>query len=283
MRTNRSENSIEGEFVVRKKWAFYCSTFLVCLLFFMAVFGPWLMPNDPHVPNMAAKLQGFSAQYPLGTDHLGRCVLSRLIEGARVSLFVAFIVLAATLSISMIVGLTAGYAGGWIDLVLMRICDILLAIPNFIFALVIVGALGAGMKNLVIAIVVVVWVGFARVIRNMVISLKETNYVVYAKICGVPTWKIILRHIVPFVFPQMLLLKLIGLGSTILMISELSFLGLGITPPTAEWGMMISESKTYLMTKPELMIIPGVMISLTVLIFNAFGDSLRDVLDPKST
>ena len=267
---------------MRRKWVFYFSTFLVFILFFVAIFGPWLMPNDPHAPNMVMKLQGFSSQYPLGTDHLGRCILSRLIEGTRVSIFVACIVLVATLSISMLVGLTAGYIGGWVDLVLMRICDILLAIPNFIFALVIAGALGAGMKNLVIAIVVVIWVGFARVIRNMVMSLKETNYVVYAKICGVPTWKLMLRHIIPFVFPQMLLLKLIGLGTTILMISELSFLGLGITPPTAEWGMMISESKTYLMIKPELMIIPGVMLSLTVLIFNAFGDSLRDMLDSKS-
>lgn len=267
---------------MKRKWTFYISTFFVCLLFIIAIFGPWLMPNDPHAPNLAMKLQGFSVQYPLGTDHLGRCVLSRLIEGARVSLFVAFIVLVVTLLISMIVGITAGYVGGWIDLVLMRICDILLAIPNFIFALVIVGALGAGMINLVIAIAAVIWVGFARVIRNMVVSLKETNYVVYAKICGVPTWKIMLRHIVPFVFPQMLLLKLIGLGTTILMISELSFLGLGITPPTAEWGMMISESKAYLMIKPELMIIPGVMLSITVLTFNAFGDSLRDLLNPKS-
>lgn len=269
--------------ILRKKWAFYFSTFLVCLLFFVAIFAPWLMPNDPHEPNIVMKLQGFSPKYPLGTDHLGRCVLSRLIEGTRVSLFVAFIVLVVTLFISMIVGLTAGYVGGLIDLVLMRICDILLAIPDFIFALVIVGALGAGMKNLVYALVVVMWVSFARIIRNMVVGLKETNYVVYAKICGVSKWRIILRHIIPFVFPQMFLLKLIGLGSTILMVSELSFLGLGIMPPTAEWGMMISESKTYLMTNPELMLIPGIMISLTVFIFNTFGDALRDVLDPKTT
>ncbi|MFF5995842.1 ABC transporter permease subunit [Lysinibacillus sp. KU-BSD001] len=268
---------------MNKKWALYMSSFLVGVLFLVAIFAPWLMPNDPHAPNIAMKLQGFSAQYPLGTDHLGRCVLSRLIEGARVSLSIAFVVLVATLVISMVVGLTAGFIGGWLDMLLMRICDILLAIPNFIFALVIVGALGAGMKNLLIAIVLVTWVGFARIIRNMVVSLKETDYVTYARICGVSKWKIVVRHILPFVFPQMLLLKFIGLGSTILMISELSFLGLGVTAPTAEWGMMISESKTYLLTKPELMLIPGIMISITVLIFNAFGDALRDVLDPKTT
>jgi len=268
---------------MKKKWALYVSSVLTGLLFLAAIFSPWIMPNDPHAPNMVMKLQGFSVQYPLGTDHLGRCVLSRLIEGTRVSLSIAFVVLIATLTISMIVGLIAGFVGGWIDIILMRVCDILLAIPNFIFALVIVGALGAGMKNLLIALVLVTWVGFARIIRNMVKSLKETDYVIYAHVCGVAKWRIITRHIVPFVFPQMLLLKLISLGTTILMISELSFLGLGVTAPTAEWGMMISESKTYLTTQPELMLIPGIMISLTVLIFNAFGDSLRDVLDPKTT
>lgn len=265
-----------------KKWSLYISGTLVFLLCFVAIFAKWLMPNDPYETNVAFKLQGFSAAYPLGTDHLGRCVLSRLIEGTQVSLTIAFIVLLATLVVSLIVGLTAGFVGGWLDLLLMRICDILLAIPNFIFAIVIVGALGAGMKNLLIAIVCVTWVGFARMIRNVVVSLKQADYVTYAKLCGVPSITIIFRHIVPFVFPQMLLLKLIGLGTTILMVSELSFLGLGVVAPTAEWGMMISESKMYLMTKPELMIIPGVMITLTVLIFNAFGDALRDALDPKT-
>lgn len=265
-----------------KKWSLYMSSFLVGVLCFVAIFAKWLMPNDPHEPNVANKLQGFSGQYPLGTDHLGRCILSRLIEGTQVSLTIALIVLASTIVISMLVGMLAGFIGGWIDLVLMRICDILLAIPNFIFAIVIVGALGGGITNLLIAIVFVSWVGFARIIRNMVVILKNADYVTYAKICGVSKGRMIVRHILPFVFPQMFLLKLIGLGSTILMISELSFLGLGVTAPTAEWGMMISESKTYLMTKPEMMLIPGVMITLTVLIFNAFGDALRDSLDPKT-
>lgn len=267
---------------MRKKWSLYISGLFACLLCFVAIFAKWLMPNDPHEPNIVLKLQGFSQQYPLGTDHLGRCILSRLIEGTQVSLTIALIVLATTLIISMTVGLFAGFVGGWIDLVLMRICDILLAIPNFIFAIVIVGALGAGIKNLLIAIVFVTWVGFARIIRNMVVTLKTADYVTYAKLCGVSKAKLISRHIFPFVFPQMLLLKLIGLGSTILMVSELSFLGLGVTAPTAEWGMMISDSKTYLMTKPELMFIPGIMITLTVIIFNAFGDALRDALDPKT-
>lgn len=252
------------------------------MLISIAIFAPWLAPNDPYTTNMVMKLQGYSMQYPLGTDHLGRCVLSRIIYGTRVSLFTAFGVMFVTLILSMAVGLVAGYIGGFIDHVLMRLCDILMAIPNFIFALVIVGALGGGIRNMFIAIVIVSWVGFARIIRNMVRTLKDSTYVHYAKITGVPRRTIMIRHILPFVFPQMFLLKLIGLGSTILLISELSFLGLGVTAPMSEWGMMISDSKTYLMSNPMLMVIPGVMISLTVLIFNWFGDALRDMLDPKT-
>ncbi|CAM5690318.1 Nickel ABC transporter permease subunit NikC OS=Lysinibacillus sphaericus OX=1421 GN=nikC PE=3 SV=1 [Lysinibacillus sphaericus] len=158
---------------MKKKIALISSSVLVLLLIAMAIFAPWLAPNDPYATNMALKLQGFSTDYPLGTDYLGRCVLSRLLYGARVSLFIALSVLVVTLFISMFVGLLAGYVGGIIDLVLMRLCDIFLAIPDFVFALVIVGALGGGIRNMFIAIVLVSWVGFARIIRNMVRSLKR--------------------------------------------------------------------------------------------------------------
>lgn len=267
---------------MKKKTALIISSTLVFLLIFIALFAPWLAPNDPYATNMALKLQGFSAQYPLGNDYLGRCVLSRLLYGARVSLFIAFCVLVVTLVISMLVGMIAGYVGGIVDLVLMRICDIFLAIPNFVFALVIVGALGGGIRNMFIAIVLVSWVGFARIIRNMVRSLNESMYIQYARVIGLSKWKIMMRHIIPFVFPQIFLLKLIGLGSTILLISELSFLGLGVSAPMAEWGMMISDSKTYLLSNPMLMFLPGMMISLTVLILNWFGDALREAMDPKA-
>ncbi|PZD97193.1 nickel ABC transporter permease subunit NikC [Paenibacillus sambharensis] len=265
-----------------KRLPFIISSTLVGLLVLVAVLEPWLMPNDPYATNIAMKLQSYSAAYPLGTDHLGRCVFSRLIAGAKVSLLTTFSILLVTIMISLAVGITAGYAGGILDMVLMRICDILLALPNFIFALVIVGMLGGGLFNMFIGIVFVAWVWYARLIRNMVLSLKEAQFVKYAQVTGVSRYHIARVHILPFVFPQILLLKLIGLGSTILLISELSFLGLGVTAPMAEWGMMISDSKTYLMSNPMLMFIPGVMISLTVLIFNWFGDAVRDALDPKT-
>lgn len=266
---------------MKKNLPLIISSLLVLVLVVMALFAPWLAPHDPYTTDIANKLQGFSMHYPLGTDHLGRCVLSRLLYGTRTSLLLASGVLFITLIISIIVGCLAGYVGGLVDLVLMRICDVLLSIPDFIFALVIVGALGGGIKNMFVAIIFVSWVGFARIIRNMVRSLKESTYVQYARLTGVPKRKIIRRHILPFVFPQIFLLKLIGLGSTILLISELSFLGLGVTAPMAEWGMMIKDSKTYLMSEPTLMFIPGIMISLTVLIFNWFGDALRTAMDAK--
>ncbi|XEC94214.1 ABC transporter permease [Paenibacillus tarimensis] len=255
---------------------------LVSLLVLVAALAPWLTPNDPYVTNMAVKLQGPSTVYPLGTDHLGRCVLSRLIIGSRISLFTAFSVMGVTLLLSMTLGMIAGYVGGLVDTILMRICDIFLGLPNFLFALVIVGVLGGGIRNMLIAIVFVYWVGYARIVRNMVRCVKDHAYVQYAKVIGVSKMVIMKRHIVPFVFPQVFLLMLIGTGSTILLISELSFLGLGVTAPMPEWGMMISDSKTYLMSNPMLMFIPGVMISLTVLLFDWLGDALRDALDPKT-
>ncbi|WP_078429372.1 ABC transporter permease [Alkalihalobacterium alkalinitrilicum] len=265
-----------------KRLPLIISSSLVALVTMVAILEPWLVLHDPYAINMAMKLQGFSATYPLGTDHLGRCVLSRLIAGARVSLFTTFSILFVTLVISLVVGIVAGYVGGIIDTVLMRICDILLAMPNFIFALVIVGTLGGGLFNMFIGIVFVSWVWYARIIRNMVLSLKEAQFVKYAQVTGVSRFNIMRVHILPFVFPQIFLLKLIGLGSTILLISELSFLGLGVSAPMAEWGMMISDSKTFLLSNPMLMFIPGFIISLTVLLFNWFGDAVRDALDPKT-
>ncbi|MCI3920916.1 ABC transporter permease subunit [Paenibacillus sp. TRM 82003] len=265
-----------------KRLPLIVSSTLVAILVLAAAFEPWLMPNDPFATNLAMKLQGYSAAYPLGTDHLGRCILSRLISGARVSLLTTFSILIVTVIISLAVGITAGYVGGLVDSVIMRLCDMLLALPNFIFALVIIGMLGGGLFNMFIGIVFVSWVWYARIIRNMVLSLKEASFVKYAQVTGVSRWTIMRVHIVPFVFPQIFLLKLIGLGSTILLISELSFLGLGVTAPMAEWGTMISDSKTYLVSHPMLMFIPGVMISLTVLIFNWFGDAVRNALDPKT-
>ncbi|MDQ0916235.1 nickel transporter permease [Paenibacillus sp. V4I5] len=251
------------------------------ILVMIAVLAPHLMPHDPYEVDIIHKLQPPSWDYPLGTDHLGRCVLSRIIAGARVSLTAAFVVIAITLVLSLIIGIAAGYMGGWLDQLLMRICDLFLAFPSLIFALAIVGLLGGGVVNLVVAMVAVHWVGYARMIRMMVVSLKERNYVLSAKITGASGIRIMFQHILPFVLPQIIVLQFLQMGSIILQISELSFLGLGVQAPMAEWGMMINDSKSLMGSHPLLMIAPGMMIFVTVVAFNWFGDTLRDTLDPK--
>lgn len=253
------------------------------VLVMIAVLAPYLMPHDPYEVDIIHKLQPPSWDYPLGTDHLGRCVLSRIIAGARVSLTAAFVVTAIILVLSLIIGIAAGYMGGWLDQLLMRICDLFLAFPSLIFALAIVGLLGGGVVNLVVAMVVVHWVGYARMIRMMVVSLKERNYVLSAKITGASDIRIMFQHILPFVLPQIVVLQFLQMGSIILQISELSFLGLGVQAPMAEWGMMINDSKSLMGSHPLLMIAPGMMIFVTVVVFNWFGDTLRDTLDPKSS
>lgn len=253
------------------------------VLVMIAVLAPYLMPHDPYEVDIIHKLQPPSWDYPLGTDHLGRCVLSRIIAGTRVSLAAAFVVIAITLVLSLIIGIAAGYMGGWLDQLLMRICDLFLAFPSLIFALAIVGLLGGGVVNLVVAMVVVHWVGYARMIRMMVVSLKERNYVLSAKITGASGISIMFQHILPFVLPQIVVLQFLQMGSIILQISELSFLGLGVQAPMAEWGMMINDSKSLMGSHPLLMIAPGMMIFVTVVSFNWFGDALRDTLDPKSS
>ncbi|MDQ0897773.1 nickel transporter permease [Paenibacillus sp. V4I7] len=251
------------------------------ILVMIAVLAPHLMPHDPYEVDIIHKLQPPSWDYPLGTDHLGRCVLSRIIAGARVSLAAAFVVIAITLVLSLIIGIAAGYMGGWLDQLLMRICDLFLAFPSLIFALAIVGLLGGGVVNLVVAMVAVHWVGYARMIRMMVVSLKERNYVLSAKITGASGIRIMFQHILPFVLPQIIVLQFLQMGSIILQISELSFLGLGVQAPMAEWGMMINDSKSLMGSHPLLMIAPGMMIFVTVVAFNWIGDTLRDTLDPK--
>lgn len=253
------------------------------VLVMIAVLAPYLMPHDPYEVDIIHKLRPPSWDYPLGTDHLGRCVLSRIIAGTRVSLAAAFVVIAITLVLSLIIGIAAGYMGGWLDQLLMRICDLFLAFPSLIFALAIVGLLGGGVVNLVVAMVVVHWVGYARMIRMMVVSLKERNYVLSAKITGASGIGIMFQHILPFVLPQIVVLQFLQMGSIILQISELSFLGLGVQAPMAEWGMMINDSKSLMGSHPLLMIAPGMMIFVTVVSFNWFGAALRDTLDPKSS
>lgn len=252
-----------------------CSLIL-CGLFFITIFAPWIAPNDPIAVNLAHKLQSPSFSYPLGTDHLGRCTLSRILYGARISLGFATLIFISSLSIGLVVGIIAGYKGGWVDQLLMRFGDGVMAIPSLLLVLGFVGIWGAGLKQVILGLIFVQWVYYARIIRGMVLSLKEQNYITAAKISGSSQWKIMKKHIIPNVLPPLAVMGTLEMGWAIMDLSSMSFLGLGVQPPTPEWGAMIHEGKSYIRTNPELMIYPGLMIMLVVVTFNLLGEALSE-------
>ncbi|WP_066057232.1 nickel ABC transporter permease subunit NikC [Robertmurraya korlensis] len=258
-----------------RKVIVFCS-FILCVLFVITIFAPWLAPNDPIAVNLADKLQKPSLEYPLGTDHLGRCTLSRILYGARISLGYAMLIFISALSIGLIIGIIAGYKGGWVDQLLMRLGDGLMAIPSLLFVIGFVGIWGAGLKQVVLGLILVQWVYYARVIRGMVLSLKEQNYITAARISGSSTWTIMKNHIIPNVIPSLAVMGTLEMGWAIMNLSSMSFLGLGVQPPTPEWGAMIHEGKSYIRTNPALMIYPGLMIMLVVVTFNLLGESLSE-------
>lgn len=257
------------------------SSMIILFMIILALFAPFFAPNDPNFVDITQKLQGPSSQFPLGTDHLGRCILSRLIYGTQTSLGTAFLVMGLTMMISIPLGIYAGFKGGKVDYFFMRICDTLMAFPSFLLSLALIGVLGTSISNLILAMVLVQWVFYTRVIRGMVLSVKKQNFVLAAKICGTPSLIIVIKHILPTIISQVIILVFMDIGGVILSISGLSFIGLGIQPPEAEWGMMINDSKPFFRRNPSLMLYPGMMIFIIVIAFNLFGDAVRDALDLK--
>lgn len=267
--------------VSQGRWALTISSAVLLTFFLISILAPWIAPHDPVHVNLAVKLAPPSWEYPLGTDHFGRCTLSRLLYGARVSLGFAFLIFAASLGIGLLIGTLAGYIGGWIDLLLMRFCDGVMAFPNLVLVLGIVGLLGPGLWQVVIALMMVQWVYYARMIRGMIVSMKEQNFITAARMSGSSTGKIIRRHLIPNVLPPIMVMGTLEMGWAIMDISALSFLGLGIQPPTPEWGAMIHEGKAFIRSQPELMIYPGLLILLVVISFNILGESLSERLGVK--
>ncbi len=256
---------------------------IIALVLAAAIFAPLLAPHNPEPVSLTERLLPPGADYPLGTDALGRCLYSRVLFGARVTLQYALSILIVILSIGVPAGLLAGYRGGLLDTAVMRMVDTILAFPNLILALVLIGVLGPGLFNVMLALALVSWVGYARVVRGMVLSIKEKEYIAAARVCGTPDLKVVWRHIMPNVLPPLAVLATLDLGKLVLSIATLSFLGLGAQPPTPEWGAMINDARPYLQTVPRLMFVPGIAIALTVLGFNLLGDGLRDILDPRSS
>ena len=254
---------------------------IMLLLTLATVFASTLAPYDPTVIDPLRSLEGSSGAHLLGTDELGRDVLSRLLVGARWSLGIAALATLLMMVVGTLIGLVSGYFGGWVDNVVMRVVDALLALPNLLLYLAIVGTLGPGVRNVFIGLVAISWASYARVMRGMVLSVRERAFVKASRSLGASNGRLMLRHILPNVISPIVVLATLQLGGNILALAALGFFGLGAQPPTPEWGTMINQGRLFLETHPGLLVYPGIAISLAVLGCNLMGDGLRDVLDPQ--
>ena len=256
-------------------------TVVVVGFIFMAVFADWITPYDPAAQNLVEKLQTPSASHWLGTDFLGRDVLSRVIYGGRVSMYVSLLSGSFAAVIGNGLGLVAGYVTGIVRRVIMGMTDIILSIPGMVFTLIIAAIMGTGVMSLTLAIGIGMIPTYIRMVNGLVLSLKENDYIVASKLVGRSESKILLKHLLPNAFPSLIVLYTINLGNAIMTESSLSYLGVGINPPTATWGNMVSDAYAYLLQAPWLAMIPGICIIILIISFNVVGDGLRDALDPR--
>jgi peptide/nickel transport system permease protein len=254
---------------------------IIGLFLVVAVTAPWLAPYDPIEIDLSQQFISPNREHPFGTDNLGRDILSRVIAGARVSLWVGLISVGLAMIIGVPAGLIAGYLRGTTDTLVMRLVDVFLAFPVIILAIAIMAVRGPGLTNVMIALAVVYWTTYARVTRSVTLVLREEDYVLAARSLGGTDLRIMWRHILPNGIPPILVLASLGMGSAILAEAALSFLGLGIQPPQPSWGSMLSFGMQYLRDAPYLSTFPGLAIFITVLGFNLLGDGLRDALDPR--
>lgn len=256
------------------------SLFFIVFIILVAIFAPVFAPYDPYAQNTENRRMPPSFEHWLGTDELGRDVLSRIIYGARISLIIGLVPTSLSMMLGILLGLMAGYLGKWVDNIIMRFADIMLAFPSLLLAMVVTYTLGSGIVNIFIALSLVNWAGTARIVRAQTISLKEGEMVEGARAIGVSKWKIMFRHILPNCLPSLIVQFTLDIPGSILSESSLSFLGVGAQPPSTSWGLMVTRGKDYLFTEPWLAIAPGGIILLVVLAFNFLGDGLRDSLDP---
>jgi peptide/nickel transport system permease protein len=256
----------------------------ILLLFSVAaLLAPVIAPHDATRQNLANDLVEYSSDHPLGTDKLGRDVLSRLIYGARVSLTVGLATVALSLAIGLVVGSLSGYWGGWIDQSLMRLVDILMAFPGILLAIAFTAVLGPGLEHVVLALCLIGWTGYARLVRGEILSLREREFIHAARALGCRPARTILRHLLPNLLPPLLIQATFGLAAAIVAEGSLSFLGLGVEPPTPSWGAMLSEGRQFLLVAPHLTTYPGLAIMLTVFALNLVGDALQEKLAPHNS
>jgi peptide/nickel transport system permease protein len=263
------------------RWIVVVSSIIILILILVAVFAPLLAPYNPNETHLSLINQAPSQSHRLGTDDLGRDILSRLLYGSRISMLVGIVAVSIGGVLGMGLGLLSGYYGKWIQVIIMRCVDTLMSIPPLILILAIAAVLGAGLYNVLIAIGVGLLPTYARMMNGQILSLKENDYILATRAIGANNSRIMFRHLLPNSFPPLLVLITLNMGTAILMEASLSFLGVGISPPTATWGAMVSGGQTYILTQPLQSFIPGICILLVVLSFNMVGDGLRDALDPR--
>lgn len=266
---------------VKKNPAFSVFALLAAGLIAAAVCAPLLATQDPYTAVMAEALQPPGPEHWFGTDWLGRDLYSRILYGARTSLTAVFCLLCVIMAVGAFLGITAGWCGGVIDGVIMRISDIMISFPGMVLAMAAAGIMGASMKNAVAAIAIVSWTKYARLARSLTLQIRNRDYIAAARVTGSRTPHILWRYVLPNAIPAVLITGATDIGTMMMEIAGLSFLGFGAVPPAAEWGSMLSEGRVYMTTAPWLMLFPGLAIFITVMILNLLGDSLRDVLDPR--
>jgi peptide/nickel transport system permease protein len=243
--------------------------------------APWIVPHDPAAQMLPLRLEGPSVHHWFGLDELGRDILSRVLAGSRISLLVGLVVVGVSSTVGVIMGSLAGYFGGRVDQVVSRVMDVLLAFPGLLLAIALVAVLGPSLGNVVLALTLIGWVGYARLVRGQVLRARELEYVVAARALGAGAWRALTRHVLPTAMPAVIVQSTLGMAGAVLSEAALSFLGLGVQPPTPSWGTMINGGRAHLLDAPHLTIFPGVFLALVVLGFTFLGDGLRDRLDPR--
>ena len=262
----------------------YIGIFIVVILILTAIFAPWIATHDTTAQNLMMRYAPMSSEHWFGTDSIGRDVFSRLVFGARISLRVGIIVVVISASVGIFIGAIAGFYGGWVDKILSGyIFNVFLAFPGLLLAIALVAFLGAGLDKLILALCVIGWVGYARVMRGQVLKVREYDFVQAARALGASNMRILFTHILPNAIQPLIVQASLGMAGAVLSEASLSFLGLGIPPPAPSWGTMLEESRGFdtLFNAPHVFFFPAIAIALTVLAFNFIGDGLREYLDPK--
>lgn len=254
---------------------------LLVIVAVAAIVGPVIVPHDPASQELPLRLSGPTWRHPFGMDELGRDLLARMLSGARISLLVGITVVTLSAALGTLVGAVAGYRGGWLDELTGRVMDVLLAFPGILLAIALVAVLGPSLTNVVLALVIIGWVGYARLVRGQVLKVRELEYVQAARAIGASTPRVIVRHVIPATLSAVVVQATFGMAGIIIAEASLSFLGLGVQPPTPSWGTMLDAGRAHIFDAPHLTIFPGLAIAVIVLGFNFAGDALRDRLDPR--